>query len=260
VTRPTVRARASAFGRRAGRSLAARTGQGERFAALEGVFDRGLARNRRDDEAAIAVLSASLPPDGTALDVGANRGDVLEHIVRVAPRGRHYAFEPVPSLAAGLRERFPGVAVREAACADAAGRSTFTIVVDEPALSGLRRRQDLGAEAGNLQEVDVEVVRLDDVVDPDLPLAFVKVDVEGAEVQALRGAHGLLRRHRPTVVFEHGVGGADLYGTTSEELWDLLDDCGLRIFDLAGDGPYERRAFAAAFTSPLVWNWLAVRG
>jgi hypothetical protein len=85
---------------------------------------------------------------------------------------------------------------------------------------------------------------------------LIKIDVEGAEVNVMRGAAATLERHRPHVVFEHGVGGADLYGSASGELFDLLDGAGLRVFDLEGNGPFTRTRFEEQFTEP-VWNWLA---
>jgi hypothetical protein len=65
-----------------------------------------------------------------------------------------------------------------------------------------------------------------------------------------------LERYHPVVLFEHGVGGADLYGTGPDQVFDLLDGVGLRIFDLEGDGPYSRDRFEDTFTEP-IWNYLA---
>lgn len=254
----SLRERSSAFAKRAARSAAHRTGNAEKFAELESVFDDGYGRNRRDDAATLSLIPVALAGGKSAIDVGANVGDILEAIVRAAPDAHHVAFEPIPELADDLRRRFPQVELHHAACSAEPGRTSFTVVVDAPALSGIRQRQDLGAHAQNLRTIEVELKRLDDVIDPELPVGLVKVDVEGAEVKVLQGAAGLLRRHRPTVVFEHGFGGADLYGSTSAELYDLLDDCGLRVFDLAGDGPITRQRFLDDFTSPERWNWLAV--
>jgi FkbM family methyltransferase len=248
----------TSFLRRAGRSAAARTGNGERWSEIESAFDYGMWRNRRDDEATISIMLGALSPGGTAIDVGANRGDILEKIVNVAPAGRHVAYEPVPHLAADLVARFPGVDVRNAACSDEQGTAQFTVVVDAPALSGLVQRQDLPPEAQRTERIEVRLDRLDDAIDPELAPQFIKIDVEGAEVKVLQGARELLARHKPVVVFEHGSGGADLYGSTSSELWDVLDEAGMRIFDLAAGGPYTRDAFEAMFTSPLHWNYVAV--
>ena len=50
-----------------------------------------------------------------------------------------------------------------------------------------------------LREIDVEVVRVDDLgLDP----AWVKIDVEGAEMQALRGMEKTLTEHRPVLMVE----------------------------------------------------------
>ena len=73
----------------------------------------------------------------------------------------------------------------------------------------------------------------------------------------LRGAMRTLRRHRPAIVFEHGVGASERYGTTPGDIHGLLvEDLGMRIFDLDGAGPYDRAAFEAVFGEP-IWNFLA---
>ncbi|MEA2171210.1 MAG: hypothetical protein QOF76_4510 [Solirubrobacteraceae bacterium] len=231
---------------RAARVLARRAGREVEYEALRAVVNPAARRTAQDEVALRAVLAAVLRPDSVAVDVGANVGTVLAAIVAVAPAGRHVAFEPIPALAAGLRSRWPAVDVRAAACSDVAGRAEFTVAATDT----LSR---LGAHPG--ERIEVDVVRLDDALDGVAP-ALIKIDVEGAEVAVVRGAQRVLREHRPVVVFEHSLGGADSYGTTSEELWDLLDGCGLRVFDLQGAGPFDRAAFAAQFGRP-VWNWLA---
>jgi FkbM family methyltransferase len=254
---PARGGRARHFLRRAARSAAARAGQRDRFAELETVFDAGLRRHMLDEFALQAVLAAVLRPDSCVVDVGANVGTVLEEVVRLAPQGRHVAYEPIPELHDDLVRRFPGVDVRRAAASDEAGASSFSHVTAEPALSGLLRRDDLPPGIGEVREIEVRLERLDDALPEGFAPALIKIDVEGAEVKVLRGARETLAAHRPLVVFEHGAGGADLYDTGSEELWDILDGAGLRVFSLVGEGPYARAEFAALFHEPQ-WNYLAV--
>lgn len=249
--------RARRFLRRAARSIAARSGNADRWSELEAAFDPGLRRHRLDEVATEAVLAAIIRADAHVVDVGANVGDVLGRMVRLAPEGRQLAYEPVPELHADLVRRFPGADVRRAALSDEVGTSSFAHVVDEPAYSGLRRRRDLPSDIGAIREIEVRLERLDDALPDGFAPALIKIDVEGAEVKVLRGARETLERHRPAVIFEHGVGGADLYDTGSEELWRILDDAGLRVFSVAGDGPYSLAEFVALFDAPQ-WNYLAV--
>lgn len=53
-----------------------------------------------------------------------------------------------------------------------------------------------------MQVLQASVRRLDDCLPANFPVAFVKIDVEGAEAAVLRGMSRTLRAWRPVVVFE----------------------------------------------------------
>jgi len=215
-------------------------------------------RDLRDNEHLGLLLSFALDQDSNCIDVGASKGDVLTDIVRIAPRGRHIAYEPLPDHAADLRERFPQVEVRQAALSNHRGEESFRYVKSHPGMSGLRERQYPGRE-----EVEMLTVRLEEL-DSALPAgyvpSFIKIDVEGAEREVIEGAMETLRAHRPIVVFEHGQGAAPFYGTEPGDLFGLLcDDAGLRIFDLDGGGPYDLAGFEDAYERGSFWNFVAHR-
>ena len=196
----------------------------------------------RDHEQLVALLEECLEPDSDCLDVGAHEGAVLRAMARFAPHGTHVAWEPLPAFAGRLREEFPSVEVREAALSDRAGEREFAHVVDEPGWSGFLARPTPGGSA--VERITVRCERLDDALPAGIRPALIKIDVEGAEEEVLRGAAGTLRRHRPIVVFEHGAGSADHYGTTSRRLYELLaGQLGYAIHGLDGDGPYTAERF-----------------
>jgi FkbM family methyltransferase len=217
---------------------------------------RDLTGRRSGEDSLRLLLAYVLAEDSDCIDVGAHQGDVLADMVRLAPRGRHLAYEPLPHLAGTLAERFPDVDVRNAALSDAAGETSFVHVVSNPAYSGLRERSYPGHE--KLETITVRTERLDDVLPEGMAPAFLKVDVEGAELQVFRGAQETLARFRPVVFFEHGKGAADHYGTRSGDLHDLLSGAGLRVFDEHGGGPYTRDGFEALFEGP-IFNFVAHR-
>jgi hypothetical protein len=84
---------------------------------------------------------------------------------------------------------------------------------------------------------------------------LIKIDVEGAEEQVLRGALETIRRHQPVVVLEHGNSAA-AYGTRPDDVFRLLcDEAGLRIFDMDGVGPYTLERFRVVASPPAATRW-----
>lgn len=216
--------------------------------------------DHRDRRLTTRILHRVLTPDANCVDVGANRGEVLAELLRLAPRGRHVAVEPIPALAEALRAEFPGVEVANAALADQTGEATFHVVETNPALSGLRLRPDVGP-GERVVPITVPVARLDDLVPSDRRVSLLKVDVEGGELGVLRGAARVLGRDRPWVLFEHGQGAPSVYGTTSEAVFAELAGQGLAVWRLDhwldGRSPLALPEFLAAIATGEYWNWLA---
>jgi FkbM family methyltransferase len=216
-------------------------------------FHSGLTGNRNSlyDWQTIAVLRRVLRPDSNAIDVGAFEGGMLRHMIRLAPRGRHIAVEPVPERAAALAARFPTVSVHAVALGPAPGESEFQHVVNRPALSGLRRRSDIGV-SDTVAPIRVRVETLDRLAPSDRAVALVKIDVEGGELGVLRGGVETLRRWRPIVVFECGLGAADAYGVEPEEVYEIVAGAaGLQVSLLQswldGGRSLTREAFAEEY-------------
>ncbi|GAB4092710.1 FkbM family methyltransferase [Flaviaesturariibacter terrae] len=191
-----------------------------------------LTPNQRYDRDTVRVLKRVCRPDSNCVDVGTHRGEILELMRRAAPRGHHFGFEPLPPLFARLRQHYggnPAVHIFPYALSDVAGTAPFNWVTSNPAYSGLRkRRYDRPHEED--QSISVETRRLDDVLlSYGLPVHLLKIDVEGGELAVLRGATEVLRRYRPVVIFEFGLGGSDIYGSTPEILWDFFSALGYHI-------------------------------
>jgi len=220
------------------------------------------AASRRDDLATGEILGRVLERGSSCIDVGANQGHLLRHMLRAAPDAKHWAIEPLPEAAAALRREFPNVTVVEAALSDLGGTSTFHHVVNDPAYSGLKRRR-YDRPDPDVRQITVRTERLDDIVPAEQKVQLIKIDVEGGELGVMRGAMRILAQHRPYVIFEHGLGAADYYGTSPEMIFDLLSGCGLRIslLDgwLRGSPPFERSGFTDSFERGRYWMYLAHR-
>jgi FkbM family methyltransferase len=224
--------------------------------AVRGRVVRTARRNRTDDRNLTLLLSFVLREDSNCVDIGAYDGSVLRQMTRFAPRGHHVAFEPLPYLHARLATEFPDVDVRGSALSDVEGTAPFTHVVSRPGYSGFKMR--IPAANERIETFDVAVTSLDDALAPGFRPTLVKIDVEGAEYQVLKGGRKILAETQPYLVFEFGAASAAHYGTTPDDMFSLVtDDIGLRIYDLDGAGPYSRAAFRAVYETDTRFNFVA---
>ncbi len=185
------------------------------------VWPWPLTLNERYDRQTKAIIQKVCKPDSVCIDVGCFRGEILQTMISVAPTARHKAFEPVPQQYAFLKEQYGHQAdIFPFALGGENKKTTFHHVVSNPTYSGLRQRQYKGEETIN--EIDVEVRKMDDVIAPELPVSLIKIDVEGGEFDVLRGATAILKKWHPYIIFEHGLGGADKYGIKPGDVYDLL--------------------------------------
>jgi FkbM family methyltransferase len=144
-----------------------------------------------------ALFRRVVRPGMTVFDVGANVG--YFSMVSRELGAQVHAFEPNPNTLRLLNHSASiqsGVTVVPAACSDHEGRMTLW-------LSEARNTGESSLERKTGTPVEVEVISLDTYSQrtgarPDL----LKIDVEGHELRALRGARELIARARPTIVVE----------------------------------------------------------
>lgn len=217
-------------------------------ALLSGKRYRALWRaNYRHDQQTIAVMKAILKPNSSCIDVGAHSGEVLRSMIKIAPKGRHIAFEPIPYLADFLRSHYPQVSVHQCAVSDHVGIADFVLVENALQYSGLRKRL-YDRPDPVFQNLSVHLVRLDDVIPNELPVAFIKLDIEGGEFHALCGAAALIRRCHPVIVFEAEQRSTGQYGVSPEDIFCFVEALAYRLSTmdrwLRGLKPYERFEFS----------------
>jgi FkbM family methyltransferase len=224
-----------------------------------------LTLNERYDRQTKAVLKKVCQPDSICIDIGCYKGDILRYMMEAAPKAKHIAFEPSPAQYQSLKETFDQQAtIYPYALGNENGTTSFNYVATNPTYSGLRQRQYKGEET--IEKIQVEVRRLDEVIDPSMPIHIIKIDVEGGEYDVMKGATRLLDRWHPYLIFEHGLGGADKYGIAPGDVFDLLvtqhgyQICLMSSF-LKKDKPvfFTRQSFEAEFWSGRNCYFLAVK-
>lgn len=188
---------------------------------------------------------ALCPSGGVALDVGAWYGPWTYWLARRA--ARVLAFEPNPEVADVLeRTVATNVTLFRCAASDRAGHAALSV---PPGGRGTEGRASLGRIEAPARVLDVPLCRIDDLV--PVKVDFMKIDVEGHEHQALRGAQGTIERSHPVLVIELEERHAPVAPTLS-----LLTDWGYhgRVLDAGrwvplGDFDFSRQEPPASYLS-----------
>jgi FkbM family methyltransferase len=151
-----------------------------------------------------AMLLALVPAGGTFVDVGANIGWYSVHVALADPSARVLAIEPIPSSFRWLEGAVGSNGLRNVTTlnvAVAAEPGEVVLYVDA-AISGAASSAPSTGPVG-LDRVSCPAVTLDDVVTRlGGAVHVLKLDIEGAELFALRGAGNVLARQRPLVFCE----------------------------------------------------------
>ena len=221
-------------------------------AALVRKFDMR-AKGLSDDRQTIRVLKGHLRSNSVCVDAGAHTGKILMQMQRLAPKASHYAFEPLPHLAAKLKQRFPTTNILDCALSNFSGTTDFRFVLNAPAYSGLRERAYDRADTV-IQTILVQVVRLDDIIPKNVTVDLIKLDIEGGEYHAMLGAADTIIRSRPVIIFEASDKSSAYYGVSSEMLYEIITrKFGLNLSTmkrwLNNERPLAQAEFQAAYNA-----------
>lgn len=231
---------------------------------LAAVKGRGSRMGFVYDLQTVQVLKKVLAKNDTCIDVGCHRGEILKHMIKCAPLGKHFAFEPIPSFFEQLKidfGRMENVHVYNCALGDDKGEVEFHHVTTNPAYSGLKQRR-LDREGEVVEKIRVKLERLDDVLPSDALPKLIKIDVEGAELSVIEGGVNTIVRAKPYIIFECGKGATDVYGHTPAHIFDVIANrCGLEVSTmkrwLDGKPSFTREAFVLQFEQTINFYFLA---
>lgn len=192
-----------------------------------------LTKNLEYDRLTRIILKKSLKSHHNCIDIGCHKGEILDLMLTYAPEGKHYGFEPIPSLFETLATKYRKVAtIYPYALSDQSGTTQFNFVKNAPAYSGIKERK-YDVKHPEIEKIEVQVKTLDDVIPQEHPIHFIKIDVEGGEFGVLKGARQILKRYHPIVLFECGKGGSDYYGTEPSALYEFMNkEVDLKIYTL----------------------------
>ena len=198
--------------------------------------------NQAYDRQSWQVIKKVCDQNACCVDVGCHKGEIMDWFIQRSPKGKHWGFEPIPDMYDKLVLKYQNnknITIYPYALSETNGTTTFNLVVTNPAYSGMVKRN-----YDHANEKDQTI------------------DVEGAELQVLKGAAKTLARTKPTVIFEHGLGASDCYGTQPTDVFQFFQELNYSLNTmenwLKNLPPLSKEAFEQQFYQKLNFYFIAV--
>lgn len=168
------------------------------------MYDKGAAFYHYEESLKAEILQ-HLPTAGVFFDVGANIGLISLFVSKFHPDARVFSFEPGSIVGRCLKEtihknKLKNLSLIKKGVSDHSGTAEFFV---DPKSTGGSSLIKVHAGSENQYVEKIELVSLDDFskeshVVPDV----IKIDIEGAETLALKGASRLILEHSPHLIIE----------------------------------------------------------
>lgn len=172
----------------------------------------------------------------TVLDIGANRGQFLEDWVNHLPKAKFYCFEPISEEFNNLKETAKKyrneIITINSAVGNSIGRIKFqrnNYTPSSSILTATKANETYFPQTANTELIDVKIIRLDDFfdkIDPkDLLEIFLKIDVQGYELEVLKGSVNVLQNTKICLL---EINFDNLYEgqPTFKQIFDFLTEYG----------------------------------
>jgi FkbM family methyltransferase len=179
------------------------------------------------------IFSQYLHQGDVFYDIGANVGFFSIIAARlVGNTGKVYAFEPGQGNANSIRHNarlnnFSQIEVIAKAVSDTPGEGELLLAK----YSGGHALATADAPPDLAGKVTVELVTIDDLIAQNQikPPNFVKVDIEGAELDALKGMTETIKQYKPIIIYEIDDGDRVAYQRKYQELESFLQSLGYQV-------------------------------
>jgi len=172
-------------------------------------------------------------------DVGANVGDWTQGLLKIIPDAKVYMFDPSPGCQeAILKKRLTGVTLMPFALGETCGQSSYFSSSMTDGSASLHERRDTPFENLNYERTTVTVRTLDDVIESERIefVDFIKMDIEGHEFFALKGAERSLAAGKiGALSFEFGCGNINSR-TFFRDFWELLSAANFILYRITPGG------------------------
>ena len=178
-------------------------------------------------------------PEPVVFDIGANVGTWTQGLLAAIPSAKVFMFEPSSQCWPEIEKRgFATAELIRSAVGEQAGKAKLHVSSDFDHSASLHSRADSYCRDNDYRGVEIDVTTIDDFMAArgiDW-VDYVKMDIEGHELFALRGARRALEGHKiGAFAFEFGTANVNSH-TFFRDFWQFLTEAGFRVARITPGG------------------------
>jgi len=217
---------------------------------------KGYSTPRESYEVAAVASLVSMP--SIVFDGGANKGEWTAAARKVWPNAGYHLFEPSRLNAALLKSRHPDATINCVALSDRPGKAILYSNEPGSGIASLHQRRLEHHHIVHEATEETSLITLDDYCEEHqiAEVGVLKLDIEGHELAALRGAGKMLRQTK-AVQFEFGGCNIDSR-VFFQDFWYLFRDAGFALYRITPLGPLPVPAYRETDEGFVISNYVAL--
>lgn len=176
------------------------------------------------DKEVVEMAKLLIKPNTDVIDLGSNFGQMAIEFSRHCKGGKVYSFEAQKQVFEVLSNNIKAnnitnIVTHYNAVTD---KSNEEVYFPEVNFDKFKTLGSFGIEFNNSQNANpVKTIKIDDI-EFEKPISFMKVDIQGADLMALKGSINTIRKHKMPIIFEYEEDLSGQFNTTFQDYVEFV--------------------------------------
>lgn len=191
------------------------------------------------DETIINIAKTFIKPNTAILDIGANYGQMSIEFSRIAPSCRIYAFEAQEMVYHILDKNLKANNANNVTSFYNAvyDKNDMELIFPVPDLVRFPTYGSYGIDINAKTGKIVKSITIDSL-EFSLPISFMKIDIQGSDLAAMKGAVNTIKKHQMPIIFEYEEQFQKEFNTSFQDYVDFVDSIGYQFVKTVQDINY----------------------